>query len=169
MGMGIVDMENDKLVEGIKNHMMDYILMSPEAIIQRYYYGIFDGNKWENFLKQFGVKQEDNPQYLILAPLDKPGKTYWRDETFTKLTDFLLAVDDGTIPPRKSEKMKFSDAPFEWMTRKFVEFMPYSVVPIAVLLGVIIYAVTPPSEHFTKVSEMNEGGSMEDEDSKKDK
>lgn len=167
--IGLVDMENDQLVEGIKHHMMDYILRSPEVIVQRYYYGIFDGKKWQKFLKQFGVKQEDNPQYLILDPLDKPEKTYWRNETYTKLTDFLVAVDDRTILPRKPEKTKFGNAPFEWMMQKFVEFMPFSVVPIAVLLGFIIYAVTPPSEHFAEQSNMPEEDPMEDEKEKKDK
>jgi len=167
--MSIVDMENDKLVEGIKNHMMDYILRSPEAIVQKHYYGIFDGKKWQKFLQQFGVKQEDNPQYLILAPLDQPGKTFWRNETYTKLTDFLVAVDDGTIPPREPEKPKFNDAPFEWMTQKFVEFMPFSIFPVLVLLGVIIYLVTPSSEHFVKRTEISEYVPTENEDSKKDK
>ena len=167
--IGLVDMENEKLVEGIKKHILDYILRSPEAIVQRYYYGVFDGKKWQKFLQQFGVKQEDNPQYLILDPLDKPGKTYWRNETFTKLTDFLVAVDDGTIPPRKPEKTKFSNAPFEWMTQKFVEFMPFSVVPIVILLSVIIYVVTPSSEHFSARSKITDEKSMQGDREKKDK
>lgn len=144
--MGVVDMEDEKLVEGIKRHMIDYMLRSPESIVQRYYYGVFDGRKWQKFLKQFGVKQEDNPQYLILNLLDHPEKIYWRNQTYTKLTDFLVAVDDGTIPPMKPEKTKFTNAPFEWMTQKFVQFMPLSIVPIAALLGVIIYAVTSPND-----------------------
>jgi hypothetical protein len=167
--MGIVDMEDEQLVEGTKNHMMDYILRSPQDIVQKHYYGIFDGEKWQKFLQQFGVKQGNNPQFLILAPLDQPGKTYWRNETYTKLTEFLVAVDDGTIPPRNPERTKFSDDPFEWMTKKFVQFMPFSVVPIALLLGVIIYAATPSSEHFVKKRSESDGGSMENEDSKKDK
>jgi len=125
--------------------------------------------KWQKFLQQFGVKQEDNPQYLILDPLDKPGKTYWRNETFTKLTDFLVAVDDGTIPPRKPEKTKFGNAPFEWMTQKFVEFMPFSVVPIVILLSVIIYVVTPSSEHFSERSKITDEKSMQGDREKKDK
>ena len=167
--MGIVDMDDEQLVEGTKNHMMDYILRSPQDIVQKHYYGIFDGKKWQKFLQQFGVKQENNPQFLILAPLDQPGKTYWRNETYTKLTEFLVAVDDGTIPPRIPERTKFSDDPFKWMTNKFVQFMPFSVVPIVVLLGVIIYLATPSSEHFVERRSESDEGSMENEDSKKDK
>ncbi|MGK3737656.1 MAG: hypothetical protein ACI8RD_004964 [Bacillariaceae sp.] len=167
--MGIVDMEDEQLVEGTKNHMMDYILRSPQDIVQKHYYGIFDGKKWQKFLLQFGVKQEDNPQYLILAPLDQPGKTYWRNETYTKLTEFLVAVDDGTIPPRNPERTNFIDNPFEWMTKKFVHFMPFSVVPIVALLGVIIYVATPSSEHFVKKRSESDEGSTKNEDSKKDK
>jgi hypothetical protein len=106
---------------------------------------------------------------LILAPLDQPGKTYWRNETYTKLTEFLVAVDDGTIPPRNPERTNFIDNPFEWMTKKFVHFMPFSVVPIVALLGVIIYVATPSSEHFVKKRSESDEGSTKNEDSKKDK
>jgi len=81
----------------------------------------------------------------------------------------LVAVDDGTIPPRTPEKPKFNEAPLEWMTQKFIEFMPFSIFPILVLLGVIIYLVTPSSEHFVKRREISENVSREDKDSKKDK
>ena len=97
----------------------------------------------QKFLRQFRVKPQDNPQYIIL---DLPGKTYWRNETYTKLADFLKATEDGSIPPRNPEKTNFKEDPGAWITDKFVQYMPFSVVPIAVLLGVIIYAVTPPSD-----------------------
>ena len=164
--MGIVDIENEQLVAGVKTHMMEFILRAPQELVEKHYYGIFDGKKWQKFLQQFEVKQEDNPQYLILAPLNLPGgKTYWRNETYTKLPDFLKAVEDGSIPPRTPQKPKFTDDPFIWMTETFLRYLPFSIIPIIVLLCVIVWAMTPPAEHFTH--EIGDDELSEDE-SKKD-
>jgi len=147
--MSIVDIDNEALVAGVKAHMMDFILKAPKKYVEKHYYGVFDGKKWAKFLGQFGVKQEDNPQYLILAPLNLPGeKTYWRNETYTTLPDFLQAVEDGSIPPRSPQKVKFSDDPFGWITEKFVQYLPFSIIPIFMLLMVIILVMTPSIEEY---------------------
>jgi len=168
--MSIVDIENEELVAGIKSHMMEFILRAPQEYVQKHYYGLFDGKKWQKFLKQFGVRQEDNPQYLILAPLNLPGeKTYWRNETYTKLSDFLKAVENGSIPPRSPQKLKFNDDPFGWMTENFVQYLPFSVIPIFLFLGLIIWTMTPPIEYYDEHDEIMEEDDLSEDESKKTK
>jgi hypothetical protein len=165
--MSIVDIENEELVAGVKAHMMDFILKAPKKYVEKHYYGVFDGKKWAKFLGQFGVRKEDNPQYLILAPLDLPGeKTYWRNETYTTLPDFLQAVEDGSIPPRSPQKLKFNDDPFGWMTEKFVQYLPFSIIPIFMLLIVIVLVMTPSIEEYEYQDEMIEDDLSEDESKK---
>jgi hypothetical protein len=147
--------------------MMDFILKAPKKYVEKHYYGVFDGKKWAKFLGQFGVRKEDNPQYLILAPLDLPGeKTYWRNETYTTLPDFLQAVEDGSIPPRSPQKLKFNDDPFGWMTEKFVQYLPFSIIPIFMLLIVIVLVMTPSIEEYEYQDEMIEDDLSEDESKK---
>eukprot|EP00536_Pseudo-nitzschia_multiseries_P002916 jgi/Psemu1/284062/fgenesh1_pg.41_\ len=168
--MAIVDMENQELVEGIKAHMMEFILKAPQAYVEKRYYGLFDGKKWHKFLQQFGVKQEDNPQYLILNPLDMAGeKTYWRNETYTKLSDFFQAIEEGDIPARHPEKKKLSDDPFGWMTDKFVQFFPFSMVPIVVLIALIVWAMTPPMEDYEEDYDDDEDEKSTADETKKEK
>ena len=84
--MAIVDMENNHLVEALRNKILDYILRAPQKDVDKHYFTLFDGKKWGKFLAQFGVKEADNPQFLILAPLNLPGeRTYWRNETYTSI------------------------------------------------------------------------------------
>jgi len=165
--MGIIDIENEELVAGFKSHMMEFILRAPQEYVEKYYYGLFDGQKWQKFLQQFDVKQEENPQFLILAPLNLPGeKTYWRNETYTKLPDFLKAVDDGSIPPRSPQKLKFNDDPFRWMTEKFVDYLPFSVIPLFLLLGLIVWTMTPPMDDYEEQDEIIEDNLSEEESKK---
>lgn len=141
--MAIVDMENEELVKGIRAHMMDFILTTPAATVGKYYYGLFDGKKWSKFLAQFHVNQDDNPQYLLL---DMPGKQYWRNETYTKLKDFLIAVHDGSIPAKSPDKTGFGDTPFGWIAEKFMAYFPYSLGPVFMLICLIVILVTPSKE-----------------------
>mmetsp|Transcript_9163 Transcript_9163/g.19843 ORF Transcript_9163/g.19843 Transcript_9163/m.19843 type:complete len:436 (+) Transcript_9163:90-1397(+) len=165
--MAIVDMENEDLVNAIKSHIMEFILRAPKAYVEKRYYGLFDGKKWHKFLQQFEVKQEDNPQFMIFAPLDLPGeKTYWRNETYTKLNDFLKAVEEGEVPPRHPAKKKVSDDPFGWMTDKFMQFFPFSMIPIAVLTVLIVWAMTPSMEGYDEEYDISEDESIEDETKK---
>jgi hypothetical protein len=143
--MGIVDVENEELNKGIRAHMMDFILTTPQETVDKYYFGLFDGKKWHKFLTQFHVKEEDNPQYLLL---DMPNKQYWRNETYTKLKDFLIGVYNGGIPAKTPEKSKYGDSPFGWMTEKFMAYFPYSLLPVFILICLIVIMVTPSKEDF---------------------
>lgn len=170
--LAVVDMENEDLVKGIKAHMLDFILRAPQPFVDKRYYGLFDSKKWQKFLTQFGVKSEDNPQFLILAPFNQPGeKTYWRNETFSNLPDFLEAVETGTIPPRHPQKMTFSDDPLQFVKDKFVEYLPFSMIPILILVFVVVLLATPPAEDWDEGEEiLEDDDELEEEDeSKKDK
>jgi hypothetical protein len=141
--IGIIDMESKDLVKGVKQHMMDFILRAPEEGVQKYYYGVFDGKKWSKFLEQFKVKEEDNPQYIML---DMPNKQYWRNETYTKLVDFLQAVNDGSIPPMAPDKNGVGDSAFGRMAEIFMAYFPYSLLPVTILIFLIVFLVTPSHE-----------------------
>mmetsp|Transcript_10543 Transcript_10543/g.25395 ORF Transcript_10543/g.25395 Transcript_10543/m.25395 type:complete len:435 (-) Transcript_10543:178-1482(-) len=167
--MGIIDIENEELVAHFKSHMMDFLLKAPQEYVEKYYYGLFDGRKWQKYLSQFKVRQEDNPQFMILAPLDLPGgKTYWRNETYTNLPDFLKAVEDGSITPRSPEKLKFGEDPIAWTRENFVKYMPFSFIPVLLLLAVIVWIVTPSFEYDDEEDEIIEDDLRGDE-SKKNK
>mmetsp|Transcript_8969 Transcript_8969/g.18633 ORF Transcript_8969/g.18633 Transcript_8969/m.18633 type:complete len:434 (+) Transcript_8969:75-1376(+) len=170
--LAVVDMENEDLVTGIKAHMLDFILRAPQPFVDKRYYGLFDGKKWQKFLTQFGVKSEDNPQFLVLAPMNQPGeKTYWRNETFSNLPDFLEAVETGTIPPRHPQKLTFSDDPLQFVKDKFVEYLPFSMIPIFILIFVVVLLATPPAEDWDEGDEiLEDDDELEKEDeSKKEK
>jgi hypothetical protein len=143
--MGIVDIENEELNKGIRSHMMDFILTTPQETVDKYYYGLFDGKKWHKFLAQFHVKEEDNPQYLLL---DMPNKQYWRNETYTKLKEFLIGVYDGSIPAKTPDKSGYGATPYSWIPQKFMEYFPYSLVPVFIVIGLIVMLVTPPKENL---------------------
>lgn len=166
--MAIVDMENNHLVEAIRTHMLDYIMRAPQKYVDKHYFALFDGKKWQKFLSQFGVKEADNPQYLILAPLNLPGeRTYWRNETYTTLGDFLEGVESGNIPPRHPQKLTFNDDPMGFIREKFVEFLPFSILPIFILLGIIVILATPAAEYDEE--DFEDDLSEEQEETKKDK
>jgi hypothetical protein len=141
--LGVVDFENELLVQGIKNQIMDFILTAPKETVEKYYYGTFDGKKWHKFLEQFGVQQKDNPQFLIL---DMPNKQYWRNETYTKFKDFAKAVADGSIPPKAPDKSGRGDKAFGWIIDKFVEYLPFSLAPVFILICLIVIMVTPSKD-----------------------
>ena len=141
--MAVVNVENEELVKGIRAHMMDFILTIPPETAEKYYFGLFDGKKWSKFLNQFHVKQDENPQYLVL---DMPKKQYWRNETYTKLKDFLIAVHDGSIPAKSPDKGGFGDGPFALIANKFLEYFPYSLLPVFALICLIVILVTPSKE-----------------------
>lgn len=172
--MAVVDMDNEQLVNGVKRHMLDFILRAPQKYVDKHYYGLFDAKKWQKFLAQFAVRQEDNPQYLILAPLNQPGeKTYWRNETYTKIGDFLEAVENGSIPPRHPQTLSFNDDPLGWIKERFIQYLPFSIIPIFILFGVIVLVATPPAEYYEEGEENDilddEVDLSEEEETKKEK
>ncbi|KAG7345953.1 thioredoxin [Nitzschia inconspicua] len=160
--MALVDLDNQELVEGTRKHMMDFVLTTPQETVDKYYYGLFDGKKWQKFLEQFHVKPEDNPQYLVL---DMPNKKYWRNETYTKLKDFLIAVYDGSIEAKTPDKTGMGDTPFAWIAEKFMAYFPYSLGPVVILFCLIIILVTPSKEEFqSRVPQRDVDDDVDDED-----
>lgn len=146
LAMTVLDLSNEELVEATKKHMIDFILKAPPPEVEKYYYGLFDGKKWFKFLEQFHVKQEDSPQFLIL---DAPTKQYWRNETYTKFLDFMMAVSDGTIPAKMADKTGYGDTTFGWIIELFYDYMPYSLAPIFIVLCLVVVMIaTPAKEDF---------------------
>ena len=80
----------------------------------------------------------------------------------------MKAVDDGSIPPRSPEKLKFSEDPLEWIRENFMKYMPFSLIPIFMLISMIVWMVTPTFDYDEEYDEVIEDDLSEDE-SKKNK
>jgi hypothetical protein len=100
-----------------------------------------------------------------------PGKQYWRNETYTKLKDFLIAVHDGSIPSKAPDKAGLGDTPFAWIADKFLAYFPYSLGPVFVLICLIVILVTPSKDDLQpRVRELQpeETGKSEEGDNRDD-
>lgn len=183
LAMAVADLENQELVDPLKAHMMEYILKTPQPIVDKYYYGLFDGKRWSKFLDQFHVKQEDNPQFLVLEMGADRKWNYRRDESYLKFGNFMKAVLEDTIPSMKPDKNGHRDSLLGFIADMFIDHMPYSLGIIVVAVCVIVILVTPsqedlrpkikptdvPNEDDEDESPRTDGDKAETEETKKEK
>jgi protein disulfide-isomerase A1 len=139
LAVSVVDFENDKQVEAVKTHMLDYILQTGFAESDKYYYGIIDGKKWARFLEQFRVDPEHIPQILVM---DVPTKKFYQNETFNNMFEFMDAIEDGTLveatassPDAKGMMAK--------MERMFLSNFPYSLIVLLLFVFGIVFLLVP--------------------------
>jgi hypothetical protein len=162
LAMAVADLENPELVEALKAHMMDYILKAPQPIVDKYYYGLFDGKRWSKFLDQFQVKHEDNPQFLVLEMGANRKWNYWRDNSYSNFGDFMKAVWDESIPSKKPDKNGNGDSPFSF--DMFIDYMPYSLVIVVVAVLVIVILVTMSQEDSRPIIKPSDVTNKDDQD-----
>jgi hypothetical protein len=128
--ISIANTDDAEQVKALKDHMLNYISSTEN---DKYYYGIIDGKKFNRFLEQFNVKEEHIPQFLTL---DVPTKTFWQNETYTNLFEFIKAIEDGVLAPEKASGV--SGASGKGILAKvqsyFLRYFPYT-------LGVLLFAV----------------------------
>jgi Thioredoxin-like domain/Thioredoxin len=148
LAMAIVDLDNAEMVNAVRAHLMDYILKTPQQLVDKYYYGVFDGKRWSKFLEQFHVKREDNPQFLLLEMGPDRKYVYWRNETYSKFGDFVRAVWDGDIEGKKPDKTGYRDSPLGFVVELFADYMPFSMGIVIVAVCVIVILVTPTKEEL---------------------
>jgi hypothetical protein len=125
--ISIANTEDAEQVKALKDHMLNYITSTEN---DKYYYGIIDGKKFNRFLEQFNVKEEHVPQFLAL---DVPTKTFWQNETYTNLFEFIKAIEDGELA---SEKVSRSggNGILAKVEHLFLHYFPYT-------LGILLMAV----------------------------
>lgn len=165
LAITVADTENEEQFKTVKDHMIDYITKTGD---EKYYYGIMDGKKYGKFLSQFKVEQAHIPQFLIL---DNPTKTFWQNETYGNLFDFMKAVESGDI---SSEQVTPSAAEgflakLEFM---FMHFFPYSLIVLFAFVAGFVYLLIPPEDDYDMYNEMvveDKSKGQEENESKKEK
>lgn len=169
LAISVADVENEEQVKSIKEHMLDYITKTGN---ENYYYGIMDGKKFSKFLEQFNVQQEHTPQFLVL---NVPTKTYWQNETYGNLFDFMKAIDNGEITSAVASRSA-AQGLLNKLEFMFLHYFPYSMIVLLLFVAGFVFLLIPPAENFTTIDEL-EGEEEEKEDiaasaeeeSKKDK
>jgi len=139
LAFAIADTEDAEQMKALKEHMLNYVTTSEN---EKYYYGIMDGKKFIRFLEQFNVEEQHIPQFLVL---DGPTKTFWQNETYSNIFDFIKAIDDGEIQSavasRSSKKGILGK--FE---HYFILYFPYSLVVILLIVFAFVWMLVPAYE-----------------------
>ena len=101
-----------------------------------------DGKKFIRFLEQFQVEEQHIPQFLVL---DGPTKTFWQNETYSNLFEFIEAIENGEIQSavasRSSKKGILGK--FE---HYFISYFPYSLVAILLVVFGFVWMLIPAYE-----------------------
>ncbi len=115
-----------------------------------YKFATMDGTKWTNFLKQFSITPKALPQFLVL---DAPARKFYQNETFTDIEEFVKATKDGRIEERE-QVSQGSDDPLEKMHAFFVDYMPYTLGAVFLLVALMIYCILQEDEDEIRYQEM---------------
>ena len=109
-----------------------------------YLYAIIDGGRWDKFLTQFYVHKAYKSgnggggtvitQYIAI---DRQKGFYWHDKSVATVSDFISGIKNGTIHIRAMKKPSKYETPALWKT--FMNYMPYSLVGVFVLFGIVFY------------------------------
>ena len=136
------DIQDDSKVQASKQTMIDHIQSSTQR--DKYYFGLMDGSKWYKFLEQFNVKQEDNPQTIIL---NVPTKEFWQNATYTALSEFMKAVDDGSLPSQYASRSgSGASGILGGLERVFIDYFPYSLGVLLLLVFGLVFLLVPSEE-----------------------
>lgn len=115
-----------------------------------YTFATMDGKKWTNFLKQFSVYPAALPQYLVL---DAPKRMYHQNETITDIEAFVSGIKDGSIPQREQESNN-GGGPLEKFHDFFVKHMPYTMLGVFAIVGLMIYFILGDDDDEIHYKEM---------------
>lgn len=158
--VSVVDVDNEDQYKAVKAHMIDYISQAKNP--DQYYYGMIDGKTWGKFLEQFRVNQADNPQTIIL---DVPTKTFWQNETYSDIFEFMKAVEDGTLAPDHAKKGSRASGVLGMIERAFLDYFPYSLaVPLLLVCAFVLFLV-PSEQDFTQRYDPEEKDEILEEES----
>lgn len=139
LAISIAHTEDDEQVKALKDHMLNYITATEN---EKYFYGIIDGKKFNRFLEQFNVKEDDIPQFLVL---DVPSKTFWQNETYTNLFEFMKAIESGEVASAIATKSGANGilAKFEHL---FINYLPYSLIVLLMIVFGFVWMLVPSYE-----------------------
>jgi hypothetical protein len=102
-----------------------------------YMYAIINGQRWDKFLTQFYVHKHKSTgsvisQYIVI---DRQKNFYWHDKSVQSVSNFINGIKNKTIHVRAMKKPSKYETPALW--KIFVKYMPYSLVGVFVLFGLI--------------------------------
>ncbi|CAJ1953422.1 unnamed protein product [Cylindrotheca closterium] len=139
LAIAVADTEDTEQVKALKEHMLKYITSSEN---DKYYYGIMDGKKFIRFLGQFNVGEEHIPQFLVL---DGPTKTFWQNETYSNLFEFIKAIDDGEIQSETASRTSRKGV-LGKLEHYFISYFPYSLVALLLTVFGFVWMLVPAFE-----------------------
>lgn len=137
--IAIANTEDTEQVKALKDHMLNYITSTEN---DKYYYGIIDGKKFNRFLEQFNVKEEHVPQFLAL---DVPTKTFWQNETYTNLFEFMKAIEDGQLTSEKVSRAG-GNGILAKVEHLFIHYFPYTLGALLMVVSGFVWLMIPAYE-----------------------
>lgn len=141
--MGVYDPPTPTNNDNIDNKLKVQAKLRDYAIYgqykDEYVYALIDGSRWEKFLTQFYVhKNKSNgtviTQYIVI---DRQKSFYWHDKSVATVSDFISGIKNKTIHIRAMKKPSKYETPALWKT--FMKYMPYSLVGVFVLFGIVFW------------------------------
>lgn len=137
--IAIANTEDRDQVKALKEHLLNYITSSEN---EKYYFGIMDGKKFNRFLGQFNVEEKYIPQFLAL---DVPTKTFWQNETYSNLFEFMKAIEDGEIQSAQASRSSRNGilGKFE---HYFISQFPYSLFVLLLAVFGFVWMLVPSYE-----------------------
>lgn len=133
------DINDDKVK--VQSELRDYAIHGQYK--DEYLYAIIDGGRWDKFLTQFYVHKNKSSnggsstvitQYIVI---DRQRGFYWHDKSVKTASDFISGIKNGTIHIRAMKKPSKYETPALW--KSFMKYMPYSMVGVFVLFGIVFY------------------------------
>jgi hypothetical protein len=142
--IGVVHPEDEEDVkkkqdnEAFQQKLRHMVQNGPEEIIKKYKFTTMNGKKFHSFLKQFNISSTSTlPQAIVV---NVQNRTFYQNETFPILEDFIEAVENGSIVEQKQEDS--SGKGFLGMvTSWFMKYMPYSVILVVIIFSLFCWVV----------------------------
>lgn len=128
----------------------------------KYRFATMDGMQWGQFLKQFSIvpsssSEKSAPQYLLL---DTSKRSYYQNETFTTLNEFLQGIENGTISMREQSSLSSgNDGLLQKMHNFFIKYMPYLLLLLFVIIAAIVCFVLNDDEDEVRYRKLLEAQS----------
>lgn len=125
LAIAVTDPDNEQKSSEFVTKLKDFAKNGIPGLTGKYYFCYLDGKKWEKFIKQFDLVKSDLPEFFAL---DVPSKTFWRNSTISKETDFqkfLHLIHTGKMLPQKQVSANGN---------RFLDFLISILEPIAMFV-----------------------------------
>lgn len=134
--IGVVNPDDDgNKHESFVKELRDFAQDGPMEITKKYKVTEMNGKKFHNFLKQFNISSDSRlPQAIVV---DVQNRTFYQNDTYVTVNDFIARVEDGTI--EKQQSAETNQNMLKKIRSWFIRYMPYSVILVTVLTALICW------------------------------